>query len=72
MVGLLVDSLVRQQEIVIKPIGERLKAIPGIAGATEVGESEIILVVDVGSLVDNYGSSARSMRSGRETAGEST
>ncbi len=66
MVGILVDALVRQQEIVIKSIGERLKTIPGIAGATEVGENEIILVVDVGSLVDHYGSSARQMRSGRE------
>jgi two-component system chemotaxis sensor kinase CheA len=66
MVGILVDALVRQQEIVIKSIGERLKTIPGIAGATEVGENEIILVVDVGSLVDHYGSSARQMRSGVE------
>lgn len=67
MVGILVDALVRQQEIVIKSIGERLKSIPGIAGATEVGENEIILVVDVGSLVDHYGSSARQMRSGVES-----
>jgi two-component system chemotaxis sensor kinase CheA len=62
-VGILVDGLVRQQEIVIKSIGERLKSIPGIAGATEVGENEIILVVDVGSLIDHFGSSARGSRS---------
>jgi len=65
MVGILVDALVRQQEIVIKSIGDRLKAIPGIAGATEIGENEIILVVDVGSLIDNYGPTARMIRSGR-------
>ena len=65
MVGILVDALVRQQEIVIKSIGDRLKSIPGIAGATEIGENEIILVVDVGSLIDNYGPTARMMRSGR-------
>ncbi|MBI2213589.1 MAG: chemotaxis protein CheA [Acidobacteria bacterium] len=65
MVGILVDALVRQQEIVIKSIGDRLKAIPGIAGATEIGENEIILVVDVGSLIDNYGPTARMARSGR-------
>ena len=41
--------------IVIKSIGERLKKIPGIAGATEVGENEIVLVVDVGSLIDQFG-----------------
>ena len=61
-VGLLVDALVRQQEIVIKSIGERLKATPGIAGATELGESEIILVLDAGSLIDNFGGRAREQR----------
>jgi two-component system chemotaxis sensor kinase CheA len=61
-VGLLVDALVRQQEVVIKSIGERLKTIPGIAGATEIGESEIVLVVDVGSLIDHFGGKARDVR----------
>ncbi|HVR43517.1 MAG TPA: chemotaxis protein CheA [Thermoanaerobaculia bacterium] len=64
-IGLLVDSLVRQQEIVIKSIGARLDSVPGIAGATEIGENEIILVVDVGSLIDQFGSAAR----GRRAAG---
>jgi two-component system chemotaxis sensor kinase CheA len=63
-VGLLVDALVRQQEVVIKSIGERLKTIPGIAGATEIGESEIVLVVDVGSLIDHFGGKARDVRAG--------
>lgn len=63
-VGLLVNALVRQQEVVIKSIGERLKTIPGIAGATEIGESEIILVVDVGSLIDHFGGRARDIRAG--------
>lgn len=62
VVGLLVDSLVRQQEVVIKSIGERLKTIPGIAGATEIGEGEIVLVVDVGTLIDNFGGKAREAR----------
>jgi two-component system, chemotaxis family, sensor kinase CheA len=61
-VGLLVDALVRQQEVVIKSIGERLKTIPGIAGATEIGESEIVLVVDVGTLIDHFGGRARDTR----------
>ena len=62
IVGILVNSLVRQQEVVIKSIGERLKTIPGIAGATEIGEGEIVLVVDVGTLIDNYGGRAREAR----------
>ncbi len=60
--GLLVDALVRQQEIVIKSIGERLKSIPGVAGATEIGEGEIVLVVDVGSLIEQFGARGREAR----------
>lgn len=60
--GILVDALVRQQEVVIKSIGERLKTIPGIAGATEVGEGEIVLVIDVGSLIEAFGGRARETR----------
>lgn len=50
--GLLVDELVGQQEIVIKSMGERLKNIPGIAGATEIGEKKPILVLDPESMVE--------------------
>jgi len=60
--GILVDALVRQQEVVIKSIGQRLKTIPGIAGATEVGEGEIVLVIDVGSLIEAFGGRAREAR----------
>jgi two-component system chemotaxis sensor kinase CheA len=67
-VGLLVDSLVRQQEVVIKSIGERLKSIPGIAGATEIGENEIVLVIDSGSLIDHFGGQARNQRRVRQIA----
>lgn len=69
LVGLLVDTLVRQQEIVIKSIGERLKTIPGIAGATEIGENDVVLVVDAGSLVDRFGGAARELRRERGVAG---
>jgi two-component system, chemotaxis family, sensor kinase CheA len=61
-VGILVNALVRQQEVVIKSIGERLKTIPGVAGATEIGESEIVLVLDVGSLIEQFGGVARQIR----------
>ena len=60
--GILVDELVRQQEIVIKSVGERLKTTPGIAGATEVGEGEMILVVDTASLIERFGGAAREAR----------
>lgn len=61
-IGILVDALVRQQEIVIKAIGDRLKSVPGVAGATEIGEGEIVLVVDTASLIERFGGRARQAR----------
>jgi two-component system chemotaxis sensor kinase CheA len=50
--GLVVDTIYGQQEIVIKSIGSLLQGIPGIAGATELGNRKTILVLDVGALID--------------------
>jgi two-component system chemotaxis sensor kinase CheA len=50
--GLVVDAISGQQEIVIKSIGTLLQGIPGIAGATELGNRKTILVLDVGALID--------------------
>jgi two-component system chemotaxis sensor kinase CheA len=47
-----VDSLRGQQEVVIKPLGEVFKDVPGIAGATELGDKRAILVLDVGALIE--------------------
>jgi two-component system chemotaxis sensor kinase CheA len=62
LAGVVVDAIIRQHEIVIKSIGERLKGTPGIAGATEVGRGEIVLVIDVASLIEAFGGSAREAR----------
>lgn len=69
LAGIMVNEVLRQQEIVIKPVGDRLSEIPGIAGATEIGESEVILVVDVASLVGTYGDTARARRRQRQGGG---
>ena len=62
LAGIVVDGIIRQHEIVIKSIGERLKGTPGIAGATEVGKGEIVLVIDVASLIEAFGGRAREVR----------
>lgn len=49
--GIVVDDLVGEQETVIHPIGKRLGNLPGVAGATEVGENQVILVIDTSSLL---------------------
>jgi len=51
--GIIVDALRDQQEIVIKPLGKLLSDIPGISGATELGERRgVVLVLDVESLIE--------------------
>jgi len=51
-IGLLVDELQGQQDIVIKPLGRALGAAPGIAGATELGGKKTVLVLDVAAIVE--------------------
>ncbi len=50
-IGLILDSLVGQEEIVIKSLGEYLKGIEGIAGATIRGDGGVTLIVDVAALM---------------------
>ncbi|MCA9681066.1 MAG: chemotaxis protein CheA [Myxococcales bacterium] len=50
-VGLVVDELLGQQDVVIKPIGKALRQVPGIAGATELGDNRTVLLLDVATLV---------------------
>jgi two-component system chemotaxis sensor kinase CheA len=50
-VGLLVDELVGQQEIVIKSLGDYLKKLRGFAGAAEIGKHDVILILDIESLI---------------------
>ncbi len=49
--GILVDEIIGQQEIVIKSLGEYFKGLGGFAGATEIGRHEVILVLDVESII---------------------
>lgn len=49
-IGLVVDSLIGQQEIVIKSLGRLMAGIPGLAGATILGDGEVSLILDVGTL----------------------
>ncbi|MBW6408598.1 chemotaxis protein CheA [Clostridium weizhouense] len=50
-IGLLVDSLLGQQEIVIKPLGETLKGLDQYIGATILGNGLVTLILDVGALL---------------------
>lgn len=50
--GVIVDELIGQEEIVIKSLGEYIKGIEGIAGATIRGDGRVTLIADVGALMD--------------------
>jgi two-component system chemotaxis sensor kinase CheA len=45
--GLVVDSVVDTQEIVVKPLGRHVRAIPIFAGATITGNGRVVLILDV-------------------------
>jgi len=50
--GLVLDHLVGQQDIVIKPLGRSLASVRGFAGATELGDQRVGLVIDAAAIVD--------------------
>jgi two-component system, chemotaxis family, sensor kinase CheA len=51
-VGFIVDKLVGQQDIVIKALGKSLKKARGLAGATELGDQRVGLVLDAAALIN--------------------
>ncbi|RRJ84978.1 chemotaxis protein CheA [Aestuariirhabdus litorea] len=53
-VGFVVDQLVGQEEVVIKPLGSMLHGTPGMAGATITGDGRIALILDVPSMLKRY------------------
>jgi two-component system chemotaxis sensor kinase CheA len=51
--GLVVERLIGQQDVVIKPLGPTLQAVRGVAGATDLGGAKLVLVLDAGALLDD-------------------
>ena len=49
--GLVVDYLIGQQEIVIKPLGKVFQNVKGVAGATILGDGRVALILDVATLI---------------------
>ncbi len=53
-VGFVVDALIGQEEVVIKPLGKMLQGTPGMSGATITGDGRIALILDVPSMLKRY------------------
>lgn len=50
--GLMIDSLIGEEDVVIKPLQDRYTSSPGIAGATILGNGVVALILDVSQLLD--------------------
>lgn len=57
--GLVVDELIGHHEIIIKSLSDYLKGYSGLAGAAEIGKHEVILVIDVESVIGKFISAGR-------------
>jgi two-component system chemotaxis sensor kinase CheA len=51
-IGLIVDGLIGEQEIVIKPLGNLVGDVPGVSGAAILGDGSVALIMDVSSLIN--------------------
>lgn len=51
-IGLLVDTLIGEEDIVIKPLKDKYTSTPGIAGATILGDGTVSLILDVAQLIE--------------------
>lgn len=58
-VGFVVDQLIGQEEVVIKPLGDMLHGTPGMAGATITGDGRIALILDIPGILKHYARSSR-------------
>jgi two-component system chemotaxis sensor kinase CheA len=49
-IGLIVDRIAGQREVVVKAISDPLIRVDGVSGATELGDGRVVLILDVGAL----------------------
>ena len=67
--GLAVDSVLRQQDILVKPLNETLQGTKGISGATILGDGQVVLVLDVGQFVHKMRKKAQGVEGDNLQAG---
>lgn len=53
--GLIVDDLLGEEDIVIKSLAENYRNIPGLAGASILGDGRVSLILDVAALITTAG-----------------
>lgn len=70
-IGLIVDSVVGEEDVVIKPLKDKYTSTPGIAGATILGDGTVSLILDTSQLIELALKTERSetqvIKSGKKT-----
>jgi two-component system, chemotaxis family, sensor kinase CheA len=67
--GLVVDALIEEQDVVIKALGASLKNVRGFAGATELADQRLALVLDTPALIEEMHDGAERGRGASEQRG---
>jgi chemosensory pili system protein ChpA (sensor histidine kinase/response regulator) len=72
--ALQIEAVQGNQEIIVKPVGPQFDGVPGISGATVLGDGRVVVVLELAALVRNIGSQAqkqaesRALRAARQEA----
>jgi two-component system chemotaxis sensor kinase CheA len=61
IIGIKANSVVGQEEVVMKPLGEFLGNINGVGGATIRGDGKVILILDLPAIIEHYGNLRRGL-----------
>lgn len=65
IIGVKAHSVVGQEEVVMKPLGEFLGNINGVGGATIRGDGKVILILDLPAVIERYGTQRRGLNPSR-------
>ena len=65
IIGVKAHSVVGQEEVVMKPLGEFLGNINGVGGATIRGDGKVILILDLPAVIEHYGNQRRGLNPAR-------
>ncbi len=63
--ALQVEAVLGNQEIIVKPVGPQFNGVPGISGATVLGDGRVVVVLELAALVRNVGSQAQKQAESR-------
>ncbi|MFO1371251.1 MAG: hybrid sensor histidine kinase/response regulator [Candidatus Competibacteraceae bacterium] len=63
--ALQVEAVLGNQEIIVKPLGPQFNRVPGMSGATVLGDGRVVVVLDIAALIRNIGSHSQKQMESR-------